>query len=81
MLSVDVECPQEIQHAHQIEHLITNSVASGTVYNDELDDKVIDISSYNNPTVGTNWKWITKHVITEPPSEHKTPTREGHRYG
>ena len=64
----DAECPQEIQHAHQIEHLIANNVASGMVHNDELDNEVIDISSDNSPTVRTKRKWITKHVKTKPPS-------------
>ena len=72
----DAEWPQEIQHAIQIEHLIANSVASGAVCDDKLDDKVIDISSDNSPTVGTKWKWIAKHVKTEPPSEHKAHTNK-----
>src|SRR5882724_10231210 len=58
MLTGDMECPQEIQCVHQIEHLIASSVASGAVCDNELDDKVIDISSDDSCTVGTKWKWI-----------------------
>ena len=67
----DVECPQEIQHVHQIEHLIASSVASGMVHDDKLDDKVINICSDDTHAVGAKWKWIAKHVKTEAPSKHK----------
>jgi len=62
MLTGDVEFPQENQCAHQLKHLITNRVASDAVHDDDLDDKVINVSSHNSPTVGTKWKWITKYV-------------------
>ena len=63
----DVDCPLEIQCAHQLEHLIANSVASGAVHDDDLDDEVIDISSDNSAAVGTKWKWVAKHIKMEPP--------------
>ena len=72
----DTECPKEIQHVHQIEHLIASSVASGMVCDNELDDKVINISSDDTCTVGTKQKWITKHVKTKSPSEHKGHTNK-----
>ena len=67
----DAECPQEIQHAHHLEHLITNSVASSVVRDDDLEDTVIDISSDNIPAVRTKWKWVAKHIKTKPPSQHQ----------
>src|SRR5882724_3320918 len=67
----DAECPQEIQHVHHLEHLITNSVASGVVRDDDLEDTVIDISSDDIPAVGTKRKWVAKHIKTEPPSQRQ----------
>ena len=70
MSTADVECPQEIQHAPHLEHLIMNSVASGVVHNNDLEDNnVIDISSDDSPAVRTKQKWVAKHIKTEPPSQ------------
>ena len=66
----DVECPQDIQHAHHLEHLIMNSLASGTVHEDDLEDNtVIDMSSDDSPAVRTKQKWVMRHIKTEPPSQ------------
>ena len=74
----DVECPQEIQHAHHLEHQIMNSVASGTVCNDDLGDTVIDISSDDIPAVGMKQTWVMKHIKTEPPSQRQArPSKAG----
>jgi len=55
---------------NHLEYLITNSVASGTVHDNDLEDNnVIDISSDNSPAVRTKWKWVMKHIKTEPPSQ------------
>ena len=51
------------------------------VCDDDLNDEVIDISSDNSPTVRTKWKWIARHVKTEPLSECKTRTSKANLRG
>jgi len=74
MLTGDADYHLESQHVHHLEHLISNHVASGTVWDDDLDNEVMDISSDNSPRVGTKWKWITNHIKMEPLSEPKVCT-------
>jgi hypothetical protein len=68
-------CPPEVERAHAIEHMIGNRVTSGVVWDEDLNDEVIEISSDEHvPIKKEPATYIARHVAQDPLNEGQSRT-------